>query len=377
MGKEKRKKEKEITRKMRKNEEYTASTSVQTPPMWKKRPAPSVPSSHVQTSSSMPPAHLATSSLSPSPSPPPQAHPLQLVPPPPGNASPVIEIMQATSVQVEQAHIERAMSVTIGPINPTQTTIQTKPQNTVQATINVGSPNLLRSTIQMNPQSTIKTTSNVGSPNLLKANSLSKSQNTTTNVSSPNLLKTTIQMNPQSTTQTVINVGSPNPLRATIQMNPQTTVQITTTTNSPDSNKDVNTTTTTTTTIIRSQSESSPPKPQTEESFKRGETPKKSRQGPIENLGSPSHTSFDEKKNLPFKPQPVTAAPKPAAAGIKFTEMSTTFIGKTSAPKEEELQSFVDSVVQGRADLSHTIDPSELSDKLIRIGSGASGTVFK
>lgn len=114
-----------------------------------------------------------------------------------------------------------------------------------------------------------------------------------------------------------------------------------------------------------------------DDSFKRGETPKKSRQGPIENFGSPNCLSTDENRGPSFKPQPVTAAPRPAAAGIKFTEMNTVFIGKTSIPKEEELQSFVDSVVHGRADLSHTIDPSEIGGKTTRIGAGASGTVFK
>ena len=123
----------------------------------------------------------------------------------------------------------------------------------------------------------------------------------------------------------------------------------------------------------------SPPSTQSEESFKRGETPKKKQQQrSCEGIAIPRKVSFNaECDRNALKFQPVTAAPKPAAAGIKFSEMSTVFIGKTSAPKEEELQSFVDSVVQGRTDLSHAIDPSEISDATTRLGAGASGAVFK
>ena len=298
-----------------------SSLTIQTPPMWKRRPAPPVPTAHVQVSSSLPPetsplASLSSSSPLPpsppliSPAPPaaqqepsssspstpppvqqnepsvsqpqpPAAQKVESSPPPPdeGAVSPTIEIMEAMSAQIAYPQLETATSIAIESVDPIQMSIQ----------VSLHKPSRAR-----------------------EANSTDLST-----------------LSQQSATEAA---GHDQSDQMSLKSN---------------------------------------------DSFKKGETPKKSRQAPIENFRSPNCLSFDENGGPSLKPQPVMAAPKPAAAGIKFTEMNKVFIGKTSIPKEEELQSFVDSVVHGRTDLSHTIDPSEIGGKTTRIGSGASGTVFK
>ena len=46
-------------------------------------------------------------------------------------------------------------------------------------------------------------------------------------------------------------------------------------------------------------------------------------------------------------------------------------------PKEEDLEALVEAIVNGRKEVSHSVDPSEVTEMNTRLGAGASGSVFK
>lgn len=46
-------------------------------------------------------------------------------------------------------------------------------------------------------------------------------------------------------------------------------------------------------------------------------------------------------------------------------------------PKEEDLEAFLEAIVNGRKEVAHSVDPSEIVEMNTRLGAGACGTVFK
>ena len=74
-------------------------------------------------------------------------------------------------------------------------------------------------------------------------------------------------------------------------------------------------------------------------------------------------------------PQPVAESPaSPSSAPTARSSAALHMLGAPgSSPtqkllREEELQHFVENVVQGRAPLAHTVDPSEISEMTTRLG---------